>query len=343
MKNIFKIFINDIKTLFKRPVAFPMVIGLIFLPGIYAWIYTNCTWNPYDNVNNLPIAIVNKDNGASILDNDINMGNTLVDSLKENDSMKWIFCSDAEAKEKIAKSDVYGKIAFPEDFSKRLISIFETGEIQKPQLIFTINQKINPVTPLIVNKAVSTIQDTINQNIINKLIFKALEKAESMDLLNKITESTDKVIDELEKSKQGISNLRSVFEILEQSANNTKSSLSHLRGTLPTVDALTQTTTDGIVSVQGAMDSAKGLSVDMGNAIASLEAEGNEVVGMVDLDPQRENGEIISGKIDKIDSSLTNEKNKIMRVQGYLTNISEHLPVPLAPLNSLHDQLQKNS
>jgi len=162
-----------------------------------------------------------------------------------------------------------------------------------------------------------------------------------MDLLNKITESTDKVIDELEKSKQGISDLRAVFGILEQSANNTKSSLSHLRGTLPTVDSLTKTTNNGIANVQGAMDSAKGLSVDMGNAIASLEAEGNEVVGLVDFDPQKENGEIISGKIDKIDSSLTNERNKIQRVQSYISIINQSIPIPLDPLNSLHDQLQK--
>jgi len=118
--------------------------------------------------------------------------------------MKWLFLSDIE--EKVRDSDVYGKIGFPENFSQQLNSVFNTGEIIKPQLDFTINHKKNPVTPIIVNKAVSTIKDNINQSIVNRIILKALETIEDKDLLNKYTESLDKFIGELEKSKDDFSN-----------------------------------------------------------------------------------------------------------------------------------------
>jgi putative membrane protein len=339
MKNIISIFVNDIKRILKRPIGFSILIGLIFLPGLYAWIYIKCTWNPYDNVGNLPIAIVNKDKGAKILDSSLNMGNSLVNSLKENNSMKWLFISDADAEEKVKSSDVYGKIIFPEDFSKKLISIFDTGEIRKPELDFTINHKKNAVTPIIVNKAVSTIKDTINQNIINKLIYKVLDTAENMDILNKIKESTDKIISELENGKEGISNLKSIFDMLERTADNTNSSLSNLRDTLPTINSLTGTTKDGISDLQGTMNTVKDLSNDIDNTITSLEDESNEMAELIDFDPQRENMEIISNKIDTIDSNLTNEKNKIQRVQNFLSTISQH--VQLNAINSLQKQFDR--
>ncbi|KAG4083153.1 hypothetical protein H8356DRAFT_1437174 [Neocallimastix lanati (nom. inval.)] len=338
MKNILTIFVNDFKRILKKPIAAMMLFGLALLPGLYAWIYINCTWDPYQNTGNLPIAIVNKDKGANILDSNINMGNSLVENLRNNESMKWLFLSDNEAEEKVRNSDVYGKIVFPENFSQQLISVFNSGEIIKPQLDFTINHKKNPVTPIIVNKAVSTIKDNINQNIANKIILKALETIEDKDLLNKFTESIDKFIDGLEKSKDSISNLKSIFGILEKTADSTNNSLSKLRKTLPTIDSLTDTTKDGILNIQGAMDSMKGLSVVMDNTIVSLENEGNNIIHSINLNPQRENAEIISNKIDEVDAFLSDEKQRIQRIQNFLS--STGLYVSLDTLSPFQEQLQ---
>jgi len=97
---------------------------------------------------------------------------------------------------------------------------------------------------------------------------------------------------------------------LEQSADSTNNSLSKLRKTHPTLDSLTDTTKDGILNIQGAMDSMKGLSVVMDNSITSLETEGSNIMHSINLDPQRENAEIISNKIDEVDAFLSDEKTK---------------------------------
>eukprot|EP00833_Pecoramyces_ruminatium_P010250 jgi/Orpsp1_1/1184282/evm.model.c7180000088908.1 len=253
--------------------------------------------------------------------------------------MKWLFLSDVEAEEKVKNSDVYGKIVFPENFSQQLISVFNTGEIIKPQLDFTINHKKNPVTPIIVNKAVTTIKDNINQNIANQIILKALETIENKDLLNKFTSTIDKFIEELEKSKDGITDLKSVFGILEQTADSTNNSLSKLRKTLPTIDSLTDTTKDGILNIQGAMDSMEGLSIAIDNNIVSLENEGNDIIHSVNLNPQRENAEIISNKIDDVDAFLSTEKQRILDIQDYLTNTAG-MYVSMDTLNPFQEQLQ---
>jgi len=338
MKNILTIFVYDFKRILKKPTTAMILLGLTLLPGIYAWIYITCTWDPYQNTGNLPIAIVNKDKGANILDNDINMGNSLVENLKDDRSMEWLFLSDIEAERRIRNSDFYGKIVFPENFSQQLISVFDTGNIIKPQLNFTINHKKNPVTPIIVNKAVTTIKDNINQNIVNQIILKLLETIENKDLLNKFTNTIDKFISELEKSKDSITDLKSIFKILEQVGESTNNSLSMLRKALPTIDSLTDTTKDGILNIQGAMDSMQGLSIVIDNNIASLENEGYDIIHSINLNPQRENAEIISNKIDDVDAFLSVEKQRIQRIQSFLSDTSMY--ISLDNLNPFQEQLQ---
>ena len=82
---ILEIFKNDLKNLSKSTMAIIVVVGIIIIPGIYAWLNIGSNWNPYSNTGNIPIAVVNQDEGAAIAGEDFNIGNNIVDSLKERD------------------------------------------------------------------------------------------------------------------------------------------------------------------------------------------------------------------------------------------------------------------
>ena len=60
MKKIIEIFKTEMKKVWKRKIAVIILIGLLFIPGIYAWLNIDSNWNPYDNTGKLPIAVVNK-------------------------------------------------------------------------------------------------------------------------------------------------------------------------------------------------------------------------------------------------------------------------------------------
>ena len=81
--------------------AIIILIGIIFIPGIYAWLNIDSNWEPYDNTGNIPIAVVNNDKGTTILEEKVNIGDSIENSLKENDGMKWIFTNEKEAKQKV--------------------------------------------------------------------------------------------------------------------------------------------------------------------------------------------------------------------------------------------------
>ncbi|OUM59529.1 hypothetical protein PIROE2DRAFT_63719 [Piromyces sp. E2] len=342
MRKIIAIFINDVKEIFKRPAVSFILLGLIFLPGMYSWLNIDSTWNPYDNTGNLPIAIVNKDKGATILGENINMGNSLVDGMKENNAIKWFFLNEAEAKEKVLKSEIYGEVDIPEDFSKNIINIFEIGQMKRPELSFQVNQKKNAIAPIIVSKAVNALETTIDQNIVNAIFYKGLGTANTVKLFTKEFNSTSGITEKLNVGKEGISDLKSLFKVLKLISDSTSNSISAIRDLLPTVDSLTGTTKDGMSNLKGTMNSLKSLSETIENVVASIENESKEILDIansINLDKQRENKELISSKVDIINSKLTENRRRIKNVQDFLSKVSEH--IQLRGINLLQNQLDK--
>jgi len=77
MKEIWEIFKRDIAKITKSKVAMAILIGMLFIPGIYAWLNIDSNWNPYDNTGNIKIAVVNKDEGVELLNEKVNIGESL--------------------------------------------------------------------------------------------------------------------------------------------------------------------------------------------------------------------------------------------------------------------------
>jgi len=347
MKQIIKIFINDIKRICKRPIAAAILLGLLVIPGIYAWLNIDSNWDPYANTGKLPIAIVNKDKGDVILGDEINMGNEVVKSLKDNKDMKWVFTDEKSAKEKLEKSDYYGEIVIPENFSTKLITIFNTKKIERPQFDFYVNHKKNPIAPIIVNKAVSAIQNAINQNIINAIIYKSLHTADDLGLITKAASTTEELIEKLNKAKSGISDLRAILKTITTTADLTCNSLDAFRELLPTVDDISGTTQDGLSDIQNALTSFRDLSDDVDDAISSIKNDADEITDMIDtLNEEHEENienisENISGKMDDISNKLKEKSDRINRTKDILSRVGQNLNLP--HFKSLQDKLQKIS
>ena len=74
------------KSLFHNKILLLVVIVIALIPAIYAGLFLASMWDPYGNVDKLPVAIVNEDEPAEYGDTTLTVGEQLVDNLKENDS-----------------------------------------------------------------------------------------------------------------------------------------------------------------------------------------------------------------------------------------------------------------
>lgn len=165
MKNIFKIYKRDLKDIFTNKVLLVIIIGLAFLPSLYAWFNIKASWDPYGNTKNISVAVVNNDKGTTIRDEKINMGDELVENLKDNKELGWKFVDEKTALDGVKKGTYYSSIEIPKDFSKNLGSLI-SDNVKKGEIIYTVNEKINAIAPKITDKGASTIQNEINQTVV---------------------------------------------------------------------------------------------------------------------------------------------------------------------------------
>ena len=166
IKNTGKLFILDWKRIFKNPIAIFLVVALMFIPSLYAWFNIKALWDPYANTSQLPIAVYSDDRTEKFQDKSINIGDEVLKNLKENKQLGWKFVDSKQELDKGVKSGkYYADIYLPEDFSKNLLS-FTTGDIQKPKIVYSINEKINAIAPKITSKGASSLQSQISEEFI---------------------------------------------------------------------------------------------------------------------------------------------------------------------------------
>ena len=237
MKNIIEIFRKDIKEVFRKTNTWIIIVGLIFLPSMYAWPNILSSWDPYGHTNNIKVAVTSEDDGATVDGKELNLGNSLVEGLKSNKSLDWQFVSNKqEAEDGVRIGDYYASIVVPKNFSKDMTSVSRT-EPQRATIEYTVNEKINAISPKITNSGASAIANNISKNFVetaNGIIFEKLHEAgvkfeENLPSIEKAKEEIFKLNDNFSTYESTLSELIGKVEYGYNILNN-------VQNTLPEID-----------------------------------------------------------------------------------------------------------
>ena len=237
MKQIIEIFKSDIKEIFRKVNTWIIIIGLIFLPSMYAWPNILSSWDPYSHTNNIKVAVISEDEGATVEGKNVNLGESLITNLKGNKNLNWQFVSSKQQAENGVKiGDFYASIVIPKSFSSDITSITR-GELKKATIEYTVNEKINAISPKITNSGASALANMIGKNFVevaNGVIFEKLHEAGV-----KFEEN----LPAIEQVKEKINNLNDNFSHYENSLNELIGKvdrgynvLNTIQGTLPEID-----------------------------------------------------------------------------------------------------------
>ena len=76
MKNIFRIFKNDVSRIRSNVIAMIVIMGITVIPTLYAWFNIAASWDPYGNTGNLKIAVASLDEGydSELINVNLNLG-----------------------------------------------------------------------------------------------------------------------------------------------------------------------------------------------------------------------------------------------------------------------------
>ncbi|MEQ2528561.1 YhgE/Pip domain-containing protein [Bacillaceae bacterium CLA-AA-H227] len=140
------------------------IIAVLLIPIVYAAVLLSATWSPYDNLSNLPVAVVNKDVGAMSGDEEINVGRDLIEDFKKGRDLGWKFVSEEEAEKGLEDLDYYMVIEIPEDFSKNVTTVLEP-EPQQLELRYIQNEGLNFMAAQVTNSATERIREQLGNKI----------------------------------------------------------------------------------------------------------------------------------------------------------------------------------
>ena len=299
MKNIIKVFLNDCKHIGRNVVALVVVMGLAVLPSLYAWFNILSNWDPYgpESTSNIKVAVAYDDTGINISGMDINISTNIVEALKTNDTIGWVFTdSTDEAIEGVWSGDYYAALIMPADFSKDMVS-FLADNMTHPEIIYYTNQKKNAIAPKITDKAKTAVQQQVNATFISTLteaIMKSADVAENIGDKNKADSTLESGSDSMNNSLIDI--LIAKFQVI-----NTQ---------VATFDNVLSALSNIMTTAQTSADTAKGISPDISGTFEGERAILNELNKTI-------------GQSSLIDSSLFSTiSHDIDAVSGYMNSIS---------------------
>ena len=237
MKNIIEIFRKDIKEVFRKTNTWIIIVGLIFLPSMYAWPNILSSWDPYGHTNNIKVAVTSEDDGATVDGKELNLGKSLVEGLKNNKNLDWQFVSNKQqAEDGVRIGDYYASIVVPKNFSQDMTSVSRT-EPKRATIEYTVNEKINAISPKITNSGASAIANNISKNFVetaNGIIFEKLHEAGVKFEEN--LPSIEKAKEEIFKLNDNFSTYESTLSELIGKVEYGYSILNNVQNTLPEID-----------------------------------------------------------------------------------------------------------
>jgi putative membrane protein len=140
------------------------ILAILFIPIIYSGMFLWAFWDPYAHLENLPVAVVNEDKGATFEGEELNLGDELVSKLKEKKDFKFIFVEKEEGYKKLEDQEYYMLVEIPEDFSKNATTLMDENP-KKLDLIYVPNESYNFLSAQIGENAMIRIKASLSKEI----------------------------------------------------------------------------------------------------------------------------------------------------------------------------------
>lgn len=177
MRNVFTIFKNDFRALTRHFLAFLIILAILFLPALYAWFNIYAFWDPYGKTKDVNIAVVCND--RDYMDEDgkiINIGNQLVEQLKADKKIGYVFLDDADkAVDDLYAGKYYAAVIIEPDFTYNMYN-FLNEDMFSPTINFYQNEKTNPIAVKVVEAAGDNVKQLVNKAYIQAVVETLFDK-----------------------------------------------------------------------------------------------------------------------------------------------------------------------
>lgn len=267
--------------------ALIIAIGLCFIPSFYAWFNIYSNQDPYANTGNIAIAVVSEDRGFQTKDGTtVNMGNAVIEQLKENDSIGWKFLdSSEEAVAGVESGDYYAAVIINERFSESMFSIFTEG-LENPTITYYENEKKNAIATKITDTAVDTLKASINETFLETAASTMF--AQMGELSGKIEQEggVDGFREKLVEINDSLENYNMMIDQFLEGNRTLAGGIEKANAQIPGVENRIQTAEDAMKNSQTQLDTTDAtlatFSQNVEKTLSDIEASLNRIAKDID-------------------------------------------------------------
>ncbi len=323
MKNIFRIFRADVKGLLKNFLALVIAVGLCALPALYAWFNIYANWDPYANTGNIRIAVASLDKGWTNKDGDkLNMGQNVIDNLKESDSIGWVFLdTEKEALDGVYSGDYYAAVVIDEDFTYSMYNAI-ADNFTNPKITYYENQKKNAVASKITDTAVSTLQTSINEQFIKAVtetVFQTTngisDELSDTDAVNTFIQKIDAVNENLKGYSSMIDSFMAGNVSIGDATNDANNTLSQGQSLIGDGIGKLEEGQKGLDSTQA---SFQNFSTNITNSMNQIQNSINTISNQISQAQLEQNAETLTNDLKNIMDNAKALSDEIQSMQKQL-------------------------
>ncbi len=249
--------------------------GVILIPVIFAGFYLSAFLDPYAHLNQVPVAVVNNDEGATINGEDRNIGDEVVQRLKdqpEDESLGWSFVSEKEAKQGMKDGTYYMICTLPKDFSEQIASA-DTSDPEKANIVVNYDESANMLASQIGENAWKQLVSKVNQSVVEEYFGTVFDKiTDAGDDLQEAVDGALELYDGLADAEEGSGKITTNLYKLVDGSDELKSGLQKLSDGTSTLAAGANQLKEGTSSLESSTqqlsDGAKSLSSGATTALA---------------------------------------------------------------------------
>ena len=282
---------EEIKSLLHNKLLLVVMAAIILIPSIYAGLFLSSMWDPYGDLEYLPVAVVNKDVPVIYKDERLAVGEKLTEELADNASMAFNIVDETTAFEGLENGTYYMVITIPEDFSNNASTVMD-DEPKQMVLQFATNPGKNYISMKLSESAIKQIKENIMEQVTTtytEAVFDSLgDVAEGFDKAvdgtNEMLDGEDKLIDGnkeitdnlvkltdgaltftdgTEELKVGLKDYMAGADKINDGASQLSAGTSKLNSSVPTY-------TKGVSSAKDGSDKLVANNTTLNNGIASV-------------------------------------------------------------------------
>ncbi len=291
-------------------------IVVLCIPIIYSFFYLKSYWDPYGNLKDMKIAIVNLDKGVD----DTNQGKELVKELKDKDVMNFCEVSQDDALKGLQNNDYYATITIPSNFTECLNSAKEENK-KVATITYSPNQQSNYLASQIINKVVTAtemqLQSKVSKEVVSTLSSTLSDVPNSLqDISNGATEiynGTSSLNSGLKDLNNGIDQLNNKYEEFNTGIENAYKGSSNLNNGISQVNSGMNSLSTGASTLDDAIS-----KIDSG--VDSLTKNGGDKISQLTQGIETLNNG--ASKLDAgVNSYTTNTDTLATNIQSYVAGV----------------------